>query len=177
MKKLSAIVSMLFSTLLFSQVVIGGSVGTATNQNGVLLDFAQDGNKGILLPYTEGEPANATGGTIIFDVSPNVNKIKVKNQSAGWRDLSIISGENANVDLTPQPASLTDKPLASTSIGSSSPSVDGVLVLDSTTKAMVLPVVNSYKDIVGPSAGMMVFENSTKRLAVYNGTVWTFWKP
>lgn len=56
---------------------------------------------------------------------------------------------------------------------------DGVLVLESKTKAMVLPTVDDVNSIPSPSPGMMVFVNKTgaKRLAVFNGTVWSFWKP
>lgn len=56
---------------------------------------------------------------------------------------------------------------------------DGVLVLESSTKALVLPVVSDVNNIPSPSPGMMVFVNKTgtKRLAVFNGSKWSFWKP
>ena len=54
----------------------------------------------------------------------------------------------------------------------------GILVLTDTNKAMVLPKVASpHLNIINPSAGMMVFDTVKKQLAVYNGTVWSFWKP
>jgi hypothetical protein len=43
---------------------------------------------------------------------------------------------------------------------------------------MVLPKVASpHLNIISPSAGMIVYDTIKKQLAVYNGTVWSFWKP
>ena len=54
----------------------------------------------------------------------------------------------------------------------------GLLVLADTDKAMVLPKVASpHLNIVNPAAGMMVYDTTSKQLAVFNGTVWSFWKP
>ena len=54
----------------------------------------------------------------------------------------------------------------------------GILVLADTDKAMVLPKVASpHLNIVNPAAGMMVYDTTSKQLAVFNGTVWSFWKP
>ena len=52
-------------------------------------------------------------------------------------------------------------------------------VLASNTKAMVLPTVADVQNIPSPSPGMMVYINKAgaKRLAVYNGSKWSFWKP
>ena len=64
-------------------------------------------------------------------------------------------------------------------MGDANTTADGVLVLESATKALVLPTVNDVQNILNPSAGMMVFVNKagSKRLAVFNGTVWSFWRP
>ncbi|WP_262907374.1 hypothetical protein [Chryseobacterium sp. LC2016-27] len=43
---------------------------------------------------------------------------------------------------------------------------------------MILPKVASpHLNIINPSAGMMVYDTVKKQLAIYNGTVWSFWKP
>jgi len=45
-------------------------------------------------------------------------------------------------------------------------------------KAMTLPKIASpHLSIVNPAAGMMVYDITKKQLAIYNGTVWSFWKP
>ena len=48
-----------------------------------------------------------------------------------------------------------------------------------TTKAMVLPQVNKVSDIPGHSAGRMTYVNKSgaKRLAVFNGSKCSYWKP
>jgi hypothetical protein len=53
------------------------------------------------------------------------------------------------------------------------------LVLESPNKAMVLPMVLDTNNIPDPAPGMMVYVNKTgaKRLAVFNGNKWTYWKP
>jgi hypothetical protein len=44
---------------------------------------------------------------------------------------------------------------------------------------MVLPTVQDVQNIPSPSAGMMVYINKegAKRLAVFNGSKWSYWKP
>lgn len=59
----------------------------------------------------------------------------------------------------------------------STDATDGILVLSDTDKAMVLPLVESYASVIAPSAGMMVYDLTNQMLCVFNGTVWTFWKP
>ena len=190
MKKTTIILSVFISTITFSQVRIGGtnSVGSISNTS-VLLEFGTDDNKGIILPYVETVPSginDAKGGTIIFDVSANSEyRVKVKNEDAGWNDLSRVSGYSTSVENTvksPQASPLADKAGSKAVIGNSSTATDGVLVLDSSDKAMVLPIVSNYTNIPNPSPGMMAFlkhptDSAKHRLIVFNGQKWTFWKP
>ena len=99
-----------------------------------------------------------------------------------WIDLSGQDPNLTNPDvMTAQPTiALAPETSASKAIiGATTSSADGVLVLESTTKAMVLPTVADVQNIPSPSPGMMVYVNKTgvKRLAVFNGTKWSFWKP
>lgn len=190
MKKIAIILSISISVLSFSQVRIGAtnSAGDVTNTS-VLLEFGTDNNKGIILPYVETVPTGintAKGGTIIFDVSANTEyKIKVKNENAGWKDLSVQSGYSSAVEAVVKPTQalpLTDQAASKSVIGNETTTTDGVLVLDSPDKAMVLPIVSNYTAIPNPSPGMMAFlqhpTDSTKhRLIVFNGQKWTFWRP
>ena len=59
------------------------------------------------------------------------------------------------------------------------PVVKGALVLESSSKAMVLPIVEDVNNIPNPSPGMIVYvkKENAKRLAVYNGKYWSFWRP
>ncbi|WP_262149499.1 hypothetical protein [Chryseobacterium foetidum] len=189
MKKILITLTLCLAAVSYSQIRIGGNnaVNGLTNDTSVLLEFGTDNNKGIILPYVETVPTGANsskGGTMIFDVSSNGQyKVKVKNENSGWTDLSKESGYSvsvANTVKTPQ-ALLTDNLDAKAIIGNSSTTTEGVLVLDSPDKAMVLPIVSDFTAIKDPSPGMIAFlKGSTSdkhRLIVFNGTKWTFWKP
>ncbi|OVE55776.1 MULTISPECIES: hypothetical protein [Chryseobacterium] len=190
MKKTAIILFVFIFGKVFSQVRIGSanSVGNVSSTS-VLLEFGTDNDKGIILPYTETLPSgtnNSKGGTFIFDVTSNTEyKIKVKNENTGWTDLSVRSGYSTvieNTVKTPQALPLNDFNGARAIIGNSGTSTDGVLVLDSPNKALVLPIVSNFTNIKNPSPGMMAFlkhpTDATKhRLIIFNGQKWTFWKP
>lgn len=181
MKKIIVTIAVGFSTLAFSQVIIGDDIGTApaNKKTSVLLEFANTNNKGIVLPTVRSLPVspNLTEGTILVDAS-TASTARVKYYNGAWVDLS---GKDANLQgfLANQPT-VAQTPEDATSkaiIGANSSSADGVLVLESTTKAMVLPTVTDVSNIGNPSPGMMVYVNKAgaKRLAVYNGNTWAFW--
>lgn len=176
MKNILTTIGILSSTLFFSQVIIGDDTGTATDKTSVLLEFANTGNKGIILPYLRSLPSYPTAGTIILDATDET-AARVKYYNGEWFDLS---GQDANVvaAMTIQPDISVDETDSKAIIGATSSTADGVLVLESDTKAMVLPTVESIDDIPSPSPGMMVYLNKTnaKRLAVYNGYKWSYWR-
>lgn len=181
MKKLKISSLLLLSIQAFSQVIIGDATGTAANKTSVLLEFANSNDKGIILPYVR--TLSAVEGSIVLDAT-DATKARVKYYNGntnpgtnGWVDLS---GQDFNIttQLSAQPI-ITEDVAAKAIIGEIPSSADGVLVLESTTKAMVLPMVSDVNNIPTPSPGMMVYINKTgaKRLAVYNGNKWSFWKP
>lgn len=175
MKHIILSLSIFTVSLCSAQVIVGDENGTAANKNSVLLEFANTGNKGIILPYVKTLPASPSEGTIILDASvPAAARIKYYN--GNWVDLS---GQDADISaqLVQQPFAAEDSS-SKVIIGSETSSADGVLVLESANKAMVLPVVESTEQVVNPSPGMMVYiKGSTKRLAVFNGSKWSFWRP
>lgn len=191
MKKLIIASLTLVSSIAFSQVIIGGTTGTApaAKKAAVLLEFEAGQNKGIILPYTRTLPSGTglEGGTILLDASDATKaKVKYYADANGWIDLS--SGNEANLTaptdyMAKQPLStganaVVEDANAKAIIGASTTSAKGVLVLESTTKAMVLPQVASTDDVKDPAPGMMVYLNGTnKRLAVFNGAKWTYWAP
>jgi len=172
MKK-TILLTLLFTSLLsFSQVAIGKSSITNTS---VSLEFGNE-NRGLLLPWVNSSAAvsGAVDGTIIYDTADK----KVKYLKAGsWFDLSVDT--TGTVDTSLQD-SLTDSPSAKTAIGTNAEtdSTPGILVLTDTDKAMILPKVASpHLNIINPSAGMMVYDTTAHQLVVFNGAVWSFWKP
>ncbi|WP_294304348.1 hypothetical protein [uncultured Chryseobacterium sp.] len=131
-------------------------------------------------------------GTFIFDLSDK----KVKFMKAGaWSDLTgspsfpLTVKDASNNDVTYTQFNAVDSSLqdnrkeeagSKVAIGTSavSDNTTGILVLTDTNKAMVLPKVASpHLTIKNPSPGMMAYDTVKKQLAVYNGTVWSFWKP
>ena len=185
MKKI--LTSVLFALIISvnAQVIIGNAVGTAGVKTSVLLDFAAGQDKGIIVPYVRTLPTTLptrVEGTILLDASDATKaRMKLYNGNtdpgtSGWLDLS---GQDADITgaLVSQPTGVVETN-SKAIIGAVSSTADGVLVLESTTKAMVLPIVMDVQDILSPSPGMMVYVNKAgrKRLAVFNGTKWSFWK-
>ena len=167
----------LFTTCAFAQVAIGKA---SVSSPSVSLEFGT-GNKGILLPWVTGVSTvtGAVNGTLVYNTTDK--KVYVKYAS-GWKDLSVDATGTTidpinNVDGLTLQNSLNDLDTAKVSIGTPT-STPGILVLEDTNKAMVLPKVASpHLKIVNPSPGMMVYDTTKKQLAVFNGTVWSFWKP
>ena len=191
MKNILTLLLLTVLSLANAQVIIGDQIGTAGVKTSVLLEFAHipGQNKGIIVPYVRVLPTTLptrVEGTIVLDASsPAAARMKFYNAntvplSNGWFDLS---GQDGNVTsaLADQPTVVQAPEIATSKaiIGSTSSAADGVLVLESTTKAMVLPQVMDVQLIPSPSPGMMVYVNKTgaKRLAVFNGAKWSFWKP
>lgn len=190
MKKTLTLIILTFLTIAKSQVIIGDAIGTAANKTSVLLEFASGKNKGIIVPYVRTLPtlAAAVSGSIILDAT-NATTARMKYYNGtSWMDLS---GQDANLTtpvnyMTVQPSAVSVPETSSSTviigdvpnpIPSSFP--EGALVLNSNTKAMVLPQVDKVSDILSPSPGMMVYVNKSgaKRLAVFNGSKWSYWKP
>ena len=180
--KITFIAAAVFSGGVSAQVIIGDAVGTApaAQKTSVLLEFANTNNKGIILPYVRTKATAPTEGSIILDAS-NPADARVKYYNGSWVDLSGQGADISSIISTqPTETQVTELAEAKTIIGAATTSVnDGVLVLESATKAMVLPQVDDVNNIPSPSPGMMVFvrKEGSERLAVFNGTVWSFWKP
>ncbi|AZB07668.1 hypothetical protein EG344_01815 [Chryseobacterium sp. G0162] len=177
-KYLFSIAILIVTQNLYAQVIIGGTTGTAVNKTSVLLEF-EGQNKGIIMPYTRNLPSSPAEGTLLLDATdPSLARVKYYNGS--WMDLS---GQDADVSsaMTSQPTAtqVTELNSAGAIIGSNTSAAEGVLVLESSTKAMVLPAVDNTDNIPDPSPGMIVFINKTgsKRLAVFNGSKWSYWMP
>ena len=172
MKNIFLTTFILISACVSAQVAIGKASVSST---AVSLEFGNE-NRGIVLPWVT-NTSDVTGvvdGTIVYNTTDK--KVYVKYAS-GWKDLSIDT--TGAVDTSLQ-NSLSDLDTAKVLIGGN-PDTDttpGILVLADTDKAMVLPKVASpHLNIVNPAAGMMVYDTTSKQLAVFNGTVWSFWKP
>ncbi|WP_312767769.1 hypothetical protein [Epilithonimonas sp.] len=174
-KNLVVLLFVLAISKVSSQVIFGNSAGTASDKTSVLMEFPNTGNRGLILPYVTDKSAITAAGSIILDASiPTDAKVKYYTGTT-WVDLSVQSADVSSY-LTIQPPA-KENSTAKVIIGDNTSSTDGVLVLESTNKAMVLPIVPSYQNIINPAPGTMALVNNggIKTLAVYNGIQWSFW--
>lgn len=172
MKKILLIASLLFFNHSFAQVAIGKS---SVSNPSVSLEFTA-GNRGIILPWvtSAASVAGAVDGTVIYDVTDK--KVKYR-KSGSWVDLSVDATGNVNTTLQ---NSKTESAKAKVVIGSNgnTDTTSGILVLTDNDKAMVLPKMdNPHLNIINPTAGTMAYDTANHQLAVFNGTVWSFWSP
>jgi len=180
MKKIYTAAFTFAMALMNAQIIIGDAVGTAPagQKTSVLLEFAAGQNKGIVLPYLRTMPLSPAEGTIAVDAT-NVTDARIKYFNGTWVDLS---GQNGDVftavAVQPSVAEIAEAAGTKAIIGANTTSADGILVLESPSKAMLLPTVEDVQNVINPAPGMMVYVNKAgaKRLAVFNGTRWSFWK-
>jgi hypothetical protein len=161
-----------FAASLNAQVAI--SKANITNGS-VSLEFANTENRGLILPYVTDKSGITENGTMIYDTTDH--KVKYLKDNA-WFDFSVDASGTA--DLSIQGPDKTEQPGAKVAIYTTggTDNTAGILVLGDTNKAMILPQVASpHLNIINPSAGMMVYDTTKRQLAVFNGTVWSFWKP
>lgn len=176
-KYILTISALLLGSLGSAQVIFNPVANQTVSSPSVLLEFGTE-PKGLLLPWAT-NTAGVTGavnGTMVFDVSDKkVKYLKGGSAPNGWIDLSIDTNGAVSTALQDIP---TDAAGAKTIIGNQTSAAPGILVLESPSKAMVLPkVANPALSIINPAAGMLVYDTTAKQVAVFNGTVWSFWKP
>ncbi|MFP3592755.1 hypothetical protein [Chryseobacterium sp. SIMBA_038] len=173
MKKIITLLMVSFSTY-YIHAQIGISKASVSNGS-VSLEFGDTENRGLILPYVTDKTGITENGTVIYDTTDH--KVKYLKDNS-WFDLSVDTTGVA--DLRIQGNDKTEQPGAKVTIYTTggTDNTPGILVLGDTNKAMVLPKVASpHLNIINPSAGMMVYDTTKRQLAVYNGTVWSFWKP
>lgn len=168
LKNISIAITLVVFNLSIAQVAIGKQT---VDGNSTVLDFdnAYGNTKGIILPATSGLPTGSlVNGTFVFDV--NDNKVKVYENDV-WKPLSDAGSSSAVV--VNNSAELGKGVV----IGDSSSTADGVLVLEASDKAMILPqIATPHLNVKNPYPGMMCYDTTSKSLAVFDGSVWNYWK-
>ncbi|MDO5510216.1 MAG: hypothetical protein Q4F57_05935 [Weeksellaceae bacterium] len=136
--------------------------------NSVILEFGDirsdsAGIKGLILPVVDNVTSIPTSqsGTLAVDASTNQVKLLKNN---GWVVLS-----TSTVDIT---APTLDEVGDGVVIGVEDGAPEGVLVLNDTTKAMILPHVPSVSEFPNPEVGTWVYDTQRKALAFFNGEFW-----
>ncbi|MDR7806782.1 hypothetical protein RIU64_01690 [Riemerella anatipestifer] len=183
MKKLIYTIAVVSCSYLGAQVNIGsGSLNTGSTESSVLLEFNNLEKKGVILPWvnsvSEANLADNTAspnGTFVLDRNDKYVKAKINNT---WQNLNYLAGNANSIPVNTSDTNKTEKEDARVIIGSPDSNAKGVLVLESTTKALVLPKFRDvHKSIVDPAPGMVVFDDTPgkEQVCVYNGTEWSFW--
>lgn len=157
-----------------AQVAIGK---TEISSDFVSLEFGNEigdpqKQKGLLLPWVieAKELDEPAPGTLIFDTADKKIKYYKGGNTPAWKNLTY--NENGQVDTTAQD-DLESIPTAKVSVGAPK-DAPGILVLEDTNKAMILPLIDNYQSIVNPSPGMIAYDLENNLLCVFNGTDWTF---
>lgn len=142
---------------------------TSVDGDGIL-DFPSNTNKGIILPGVSILPSG-TEGTILFDRTDN--KVKYYNGSS-WEILTDDTGLARVQDNVVSEAVSSG---AGVIIGASTSTLEGVLVLESSNKALILPKVAApHLNVVNPEAGMICYDITNHTFSIFNGTTWEFWE-
>lgn len=144
------------------------AVGKKTIDGSGILDFAQDSGKVIVLPIVDTLPNNPTFGILVGRKSDSTIVFKNDTSWIAFSPKGKLPTDNMNTTGT-------EKSL-STIIGSKNSSAQGVLVLESTNKALILPKSNDIHLISNPRFGSIAYDKVKKSMAIYNGKKWTYWK-
>ncbi|WP_412850786.1 hypothetical protein ACL0VS_01155 [Chryseobacterium sp. PMSZPI] len=134
-----------------------------------LLDFPTGTHNGIILPRVQNSEmmTSTEPGTLVFDLTTS----RIKYFNGSWADLSDKTGTN--------PTLLPGNDIISSGVimGAPTSTATGVLVLESSDKALILPkVIDPVNNVKSPAAGMICYDPNTKLICVYNGSEWFFWK-
>lgn len=170
MKKIIYIISALLIGLAVNAQAVIGKISNP--QGSGIVDFNIGDKAGIVLPWVTKLPTGTAlaGGVMLYDA--NLKKMVYYNET-NWVDLSKRTGM---VDLSIQ-ESVPEATMKGTVIGAQSSEVDGVLVLESPDKALILPrMVSPHLNIIKPMAGTICYDTQKKLVCIYNGSEWTFWK-
>lgn len=150
-----------------AQIVISNSTNPTLTNDSVLLEFGSEA-KGIILPSVS-SATGAVAGTFIVNTS---SKAIQYYDGTAWIDLT-TSGELVPHNFVNSGSTDIGNGVI---MGATTTTKPGVLVLESTTKALVLPkVANPHQAILSAVAGTMVYDTVSDSIAVYDGANWSYW--
>ena len=169
MKNIIIIFIFIVQSQLNAQVLIGKETALSNSSS----MESGSGNRGIVLPTVNTDNVTTVvPGTLVFDAKDL--KVKLRDNSS-WFDLSFDTQGVANPEVYPNSYVENNQPNG-VIIGNDTSTTPGVLVLEETNKALLLPqLIDPHLNIANPARGLMVFDPSVNMLAIYNGNVWTFW--
>ncbi|MGI9526142.1 MAG: hypothetical protein ACR2MS_03410 [Weeksellaceae bacterium] len=153
---------------------VNAQVGIETEDvsDKAILDFPDNANGGILLPYVaDPSTAGTESGTLLYNATEGA--VYVNDNTATWVPLTETPVDASNIathDVSTYPE-LNSEGVVISNINAA-PSATGVLVLDSNDRALALPKVAGVENIQSPKAGMICYDTTRKALAIFNGENW-----
>ena len=138
-----------------------------------IMDFPESATKGILLPRVENTTETpVAGGALAFNLT--TQQVEVFNPLIGWQAMT----ENSETDIIALSNFDELNPANGVIISNEENTEDvpvGVLVFESTNKALILPQLVDVTLMPSPEAGMIAYDISTQSMDIFNGSVWSFW--
>lgn len=153
----------------FSCLTAQVGMGKASVDGDAILDFPLS-NTGIILPIVEALPTGtaASNGTFLLDKTDNTVKMRENDLWVPLSDAGSLTGTMPNTSAEQGGGII---------IGAPTSPAQGVLVLESANKALVLPKVNDpVTSMKSPIAGTICYDTVSKTMAVFDGVKWSFWK-
>jgi hypothetical protein len=166
MKNIILLIGFLFTGIANAQVAIGKE---SVDGDGIL-DFAANTTNGIMVPIVTTLPNDAVAGTILMDKNDKIIKMKDNSTWVALSDAGSVNNITFNTNAeVPGPNRVV--------IGNSATAVSGVLVLESTDKALILPkIADPHINVKSPYPGMVCYDTVSKTMAVFDGLKWSYWK-
>lgn len=162
--------------MLIGSISINAQVGVETQiiRGDGIMDFPENAIKGILLPRVTNTASISSNGTVGGAIAFNMFKNRVEYYNpdrSSWLGLS----EATTIAVSPHSFNNVAEEGVIISDGTGSTPPAGVLVLESSSKAIILPQVADVTLLPSPQAGTICYDMASKSLAVYNGNEWSFW--
>lgn len=174
MKKIIFLISVCVLSTSSAQVLIGENQIDEGQSTILYFNNSSSNTNGIILPAVENisnalaQSSVSNNGTFLFDKSDKKVKMYEKNlwvTLSGNRNTSQIINNNS------------DELGKGIIIGDETSGAKGILVLESSDKAMILPkVFNPNINVKSPYPGMICYDTYSKSLAVFDGNFWSYWK-
>ncbi len=168
------IIGLSLSLCLQAQVAIGKPAVEGTD---TLLDFGDDNNKGIVLPWVSSLDSNSPG-TLYYNTAEGKVMCTGVNETI---DLSVKGLQTPFDDTTRGYNTYTENPnmINGSVIGATQSSKKGVLVIQPAAtdprKAIILPKVTTYDNVGNPEPGTIVYDETKNMVCVFDGEQWAFW--
>ena len=151
-----------------AQLIIATDNNNVKQTESTLIQFEDGYTKGIILPANTQVTTNPTNGSFTFDQSDRKVKMYENDQ---WVSLTPTGDSGAILTIN------SNDNGEGVIVGAETSTAEGVLVLESDDRALVLPRIdNPVVNVNSPYPGMIAYDTTSKTIAIFDGKLWSFWK-